>query len=396
MLLDAGADPNSGMEDDYRVIMSAALYGNLPIVQRLIEHGADVNAWSQGETAVMSAARNAHQAVYDYLYPFLDDETRRHADKHGPKDIARGIKQKQRSANKLAEKLGTAALYGNLSQVQQLLSEGANANVLTKSGKSPLIYAAMYGHKAVITALLNAGADPNLSGEAEHEDGQTALMEIASSFFAGNRVDVIKHLVDRGADVNAQDEKGRTALMIAGSNTDSVKALLEAGADPDIRDRTGKTAIMLGTWAVQRLLRQAGASEAGLNDVALAEAAGMGDLAKLEQLIQARADVNYDDGAALVNSSGKGNLTIVDRLLQAGADVNLGWKTGFTPIAKAAYAGYLSVVERLLEAGANPFQRAFDGDGDDALEYAQLGKLEGNYKDRDYDAVIALLTEQVS
>ncbi len=119
----------------------------------------------------------------------------------------------------------------------------------------------MYGHKAAIQTLLDAGADPNLESEEEFEEGQTALMYIASSFFANNRAEVIQLLASHGANPDQQDSEGRTALMLAGNNTDAVKALLEAGADPDIRDKDGNTAMMLGTWAVQKLLRQTGASE---------------------------------------------------------------------------------------------------------------------------------------
>jgi ankyrin repeat protein len=391
MLLEAGADPNANMEDGDRAIMHAAWEGSLEMVKLLIAHGADVNAWSQGETAIMSAARNAHQAVYDYLYPLVDAETRRYADKHGQKEIDRGIKRKAREGNKLAEKLGDAALFGKLATVQQLLAEGADPNAITACGKSPLMMAAMYGHKGVIAALLDAGADPNLSGEEEFEEGTTALMYIASSFFASNRADVIKFLVDRGANPNVQDDKGKTALMRAGTNTDAVRALIEAGADVNLRDNAGNTALMSGTWAIQQVLHRAGASKEGLNDVALFEAACEGDLTKLEALLQAGATVNYGDGKALVAAAGKGNLAIVDRLIQAGADAKLGWKTGMTPIAEAAYAGYLDIVERLLSAGADPFQRTRDNEFYDALDYARTGKAEGHHKGKDHAAIIELL-----
>ncbi|MBD2072923.1 ankyrin repeat domain-containing protein [Phormidium sp. FACHB-592] len=330
MLLEAGADPNTGMEDDDRAIMHAVWHGNLDMVKLLITNGADINAWSQGDTAIMSAARNAHQAVYEYLYPLVDEETRRHADKHGQKDIAKAIKRKAREANKLAEKLGDAALFGKLTKVQQLLAEGTDPNAITECGKSPLMLAAMYGHTSVIDALLEAGADPNLGSDEEFEEGTTALMYIASSFFASNRAEVIRFLVERGGNVNAQNDKGQTALIMAGSNTDAVKALIEAGADVNLRDNEDNTAMMLGNWAIQQLLRKAGASEEGLNDVALVDAAYTGDLTKLEELLQSGANVNYKDGNALVAAAGKGNLAIVDRLLQAGANVNLGWKTGAT------------------------------------------------------------------
>jgi ankyrin repeat protein len=266
ILLEAGANPNAEMEDDYRAIMHAARKGNLEIVKLLVEYGADVNAWSQGDTAIMIAAYAAHQEIYDYLYPLLDEEVRAYADEDGQKEIAKAIKRKTREANKINEKLGDLALYGKTNRVKQLLAEGADPNAITKNGKTPLIYAAMYGHKATITELLNAGADPNLGGEQEYEEGQTALMQIASSFFIDNRAALIKFLIDRGADPNIQDAQGQTALMIAGENADAVKALLDCGADPDLRDKDGNTAMMLGNWAVQQLLRQAGASAVGLND----------------------------------------------------------------------------------------------------------------------------------
>jgi ankyrin repeat protein len=391
LLLEAGADSNADMEDGDRAILHAAWKGNLEIVQCLVAHGADVNAWSQGDTAIDRAANNGHQEIYDYLYPMLDEDTRRYADKHGPKDLANAIKRKARVANTLNEKLGDAALYGKTKQVQQFLTAGADPNAITESGKTPLMYAAMYGHTAAIEALLNAGADPNVGGDDDGEEGQTALMCIASSFFANNRAEVIRLLVDRGADPNQQDDQGQTALMIAGENADAVKALLDAGANPDLRDAEGNSAMMLGNWAIQQLLRQAGASEEGLNDVALVEAARDGDLPRVEALLSGGANVNYGDGSALTQAASYGHLAIVDRLLQAGADVNLGWKTGKTAIADAAYSGNLALVQHLLAAGANPSLRCHDEEFYDALGHAELGQAEGNHPKGEYPAIIALL-----
>ncbi|WP_103666799.1 ankyrin repeat domain-containing protein [Pseudanabaena sp. BC1403] len=395
-LLEDGADPNEDMEDDYRAIMEAAFHGNLEMVKLLVAYGADVSAWGQGETAIMSAAHGQHQAIYDYLYPLVDAETRRYADKHGQKALDNARKRQSRLANKIGEKLGEAAMYGKLAEVQKLLASGADPNIITECGKSPLMLAAMYGHKNVISALLKAGTDPNLAGDEEFDEGMTALMYIASSFFASNRAEVIKFLVEHGANVDLQNDKGKTALMVAGENTDAVKALIEMGANLDLRDNEGNTAMMSGSWSVQGLLRRAGASEEGLNDVALVEASRNGNLIKVEELIQAGANVNYRDGRALVAAAGEGHLDIVDRLIRAGADVNLGWKSGFTPIASAAYRGYLNVVQKLLAEGANPFQRTHDDEFDDALDYARRGQYEGHHKERDsdYTAIIELLESQ--
>ena len=54
---------------------------------------------------------------------------------------------------------------------------------------------------------------------------------------------------------------------------------------------------------------------------------------------------------------------------------------------------FLNIVERLLAAGANPFQRTFDDEGDDALEYARCGDYEGHHKGRDHQAIIERLSQ---
>ncbi len=296
-----------------------------------------------------------------------------------------------RETNALTEKLGDMAMYGKLAQVQELVEAGAEVNGITECGKSPLMLAAMYGHIPVMALLLDAEADPNLGSDEEFEEGQTALMYAVSSFWANNRAEVVAFLISRGADVNLQDEEGQTALMAAGENTDAVKALIEAGADVDLRDREGNTAMMLGTVAVQQLLTQAGASQEGLNDVALVEAAALGDVAKVDALLGAGANVNYGDGGALVAAAGKGNVVLLERLIGAGADVNLGWRSGLTAIAQAAYEGYLEVVEILLKAGADPYQRTHDEEFEDALGYARIGQREGHHKGEGHAAIIELL-----
>ncbi len=56
----------------------------------------------------------------------------------------------------------------------------------------------------------------------------------------------------------------------------------------------------------------------------------------------------------------------------------------------------MALVERLLAAGADTFQRTYNEEYKDALQYAQLGKLEGHHKSDDYDSIIYLLRQQHS
>ena len=82
---------------------------------------------------------------------------------------------------------------------------------------------------------LAAGADIN----AEDEDGGTAL-HIGT--ISGNK-EVTQLLLDRGANVNAKDTDGRTALHYAGNNQEIAQLLLGRGADIDARDNYGRTTL---------------------------------------------------------------------------------------------------------------------------------------------------------
>ncbi len=92
---------------------------------------------------------------------------------------------------------------------------------------------------------------------------------------ASGEIEVVKLLLEAGADVNHQSKKGNTALMYASHNghIEVVKLLLEAGAVADIQNNSGQTALSMARSRVSlgrdyrdytdivRLLREAGATE---------------------------------------------------------------------------------------------------------------------------------------
>ena len=79
---------------------------------------------------------------------------------------------------------------------------------------------------------LEVGANAN----AQDEYGTTALMRAETA-------EQIKALVEAGADINAKDKYGHTALMKA-KTAEQTKLLVEAGADVNIQNKYGETALM--------------------------------------------------------------------------------------------------------------------------------------------------------
>jgi hypothetical protein len=148
---------------------------------------------------------------------------------------------------------------------------------------------AAQGHTAVVQTLLAKGAD----GNAVDRDGKTALMLAA---FEGHTA-TVQVLLANGVQANVKDKEGATALMLAASqgHTDVVQALLAKGADVNLQNSTGQTALMLAVVgghgsAIQALLLKGAdvalKNQAGQTAVTIAQARGVAHL--LEQAPQAK------------------------------------------------------------------------------------------------------------
>ena len=103
----------------------------------------------------------------------------------------------------------------------------------------------------IVKLLLDRGAEIN----AQANNCQTALMEDARSTsieWEHEKPDITKLLLERGADVNATTKNGSTALMYAATNSyplkrsfERMRLLLDNGAHVNAKNKQGKTALML-------------------------------------------------------------------------------------------------------------------------------------------------------
>lgn len=118
--------------------------------------------------------------------------------------------------------------------IQALLRAGADVSASNDGGYTPL-HDARSG--AVVKALIAAGADPH----ARSRTGQTPLLHMA--YYGGVDTDAFTALVDSGANVNATNLVGDTALRSAAhwGKERVVSTLLQCGADPHSVDGTGAT-----------------------------------------------------------------------------------------------------------------------------------------------------------
>jgi len=223
---------------------------------------------------------------------------------------------------------------------------------------------------AAVRRLLAAGADVN----AAQVDGTTALHWAAYHEDA----EATELLVRAGANAKAVNRYGVPPLTQACSNGNEaiVKMLLEAGADANTTLKGGETALMLAARsgrveAVKALLERGAKAESRerLGQTALMWAAAEGHTGVVRALMEAGADpkVTLDSGFQAFHFAVRGgHLDTVRAFLAAGADVNAMMRStgrvargrtggpGTSPLMLAVQNGHWELAIALVDAGADP------------------------------------------
>ncbi len=274
----------------------------------------------------------------------------------------------------------------DLPRLRQLIQSRESSNTANHLGSTPLHYAALYGSAEGLDFLLQKSAEPNTRNQAgvtplilaswsfertrlliEHgatvnvatKQGITPLLVAAAAH--GNAA-TLRYLLDKGADLQAQDTDGEDALMRAAlsGDADMVKLLLDRGANAKRADKSGNTALTNATTfpdsqRIQMLL------EAGSDPNALNTFAGM----------VKKGPIALTHMSALMTAVPFSDQKTITLLLKAGARVNEKDIRGMTPLMLSIATDHAqpNTVRQLIAAGADV--QAEDKYGDSVLDWAR-------------------------
>ena len=130
--------------------------------------------------------------------------------------------------------LMTLAFRGDSLKVATLISLGADVNLQNQEGFTALSCAVQEGKKSVVNVLLSQSK--NINTELKTKKFGTTAFKIACE---KGEIEIAKRLLEAGADINAQEDFGTTALWDVLGNKEFLKFMLANGADPTIKNRIG-------------------------------------------------------------------------------------------------------------------------------------------------------------
>ena len=230
--------PFSKSYDGYTPLHLAAFCGHTKIAAYLLEHRADVNATAEHcYTPLHVAAQGGHTNIIAILVEHNADITATDEDGAAP--------------------LQWAAFNGHLETVKSLVAHGDDINDVDKCNYTSLHWAVQKGHFDIVEWLIKHGADI----AAKNDDGKTAYelarkrkgklklllqkhqkinMEFIKAVREGKSIDELQRLLERKADVNYTDKKGKSAYDHAIERRTLAQATADLIVEEEQKSKTRK------------------------------------------------------------------------------------------------------------------------------------------------------------
>jgi ankyrin repeat protein len=298
-----------------------------------------------------------------------------------PADLWHTDERGERPPHLSGTSLHYAAICGFHVTTKYLINEHSldiNARGVYKES-TPLHQASDKGHVEVVRVLLEHGADVT----AQNEDELTPLHRASRS----GREEIVRVLLEHGADPAARDKNRMTPLHWASArgHVEVARILLERSEDAEARDKDGRTplhyAAFEGRVDIARILLKHGV-DATVQDkdgrTPLHRSSSEGHLEVTRLLLKHGVDATATDNdgrTVLHRASIGGHVKVVRFLLDHGVDTTIRDKNGWTPLHHASRGGHLKVTRVFLEHGAD--ETIQDKNGDTPTNLAlQRGHIE--------------------
>lgn len=240
-LLEHGAEVHASDKGGLVPLHNACSYGHYEVTELLVKHGANVNVADLWKfTPLHEAAAKGKYEIVKLLLKHGADPVKKNRDGASPLDLVREGDQDVADLLRGNAALLDAAKKGCLARVQRLISaENINCRDAQGRNSTPLHLAAGYNNFEVAEYLLENGADVN----AQDKGGLIPLHN-ASSY---GHLDIAALLIKHNTVVNATDKWGFTPLHEAAQKgrTQLCALLLAHGADPYMKNQELQTPIEL-------------------------------------------------------------------------------------------------------------------------------------------------------
>jgi ankyrin repeat protein len=258
-----------------------------------------------------------------------------------------------------------SAYLGNVEIVQALLDAGAGVDFDVKSPLGTPLFAAVSGRNTEVVKLLLDGGAKVKTRERHHKTGVDAadLMKTAEENGDTEIVGLLKKTLQK----ELINELGDASYM---GDIEVVKILIGMGADVNAEDSSGNTAVKNASMAGNKIVYEYLIANGAVPDMFISASAA--DVQRIKEFINNGADVNSVNkygSTALMLASSDSAVEVMELLLLNGALINHQNKQGITALTKATREGWKEAVKVLLDSGADIHIR--DKDNKNALYYAE-------------------------